>query len=266
MNKIFFRLVGFTSVLLLVGAGCSTLPTKQSDTSMTSGSTSDSDEVEYSTFGDGVLELNAVSVSKRQVKFEWALSKALDEPNKFILLRSFEPDPTHDGETNWFRQHGTRRSVTWVNLPAGKQHFRMCTSVDGDTCYEYSNTVSHTVPSEVTVSPKDEEIITDTSETKQARHDAALSTAKSFYNALIEDDEEAARELLFAGVNEADWDALLRQPITGAVVQGAGDTSGIATDVTVLVTTTGNDDNPVERTDTLSLFYSDSWKIVSLPL
>jgi len=128
--------------LLLIGAGCSgntPAAEKTADAPAAEKHTSTNTDTMAQTSAD--LTLQATAVGARQVKFEWTLGKGMEQPKSFILLRSDEEKPTHDGKTFWFRQPGNRRSATWVNLPAGEQHFRICTSNDGETCAAYSNDI-----------------------------------------------------------------------------------------------------------------------------
>lgn len=127
--------------LLLIGAGCSgNTPAAEetANTPVADHTATNTDSLER-TSAD--LTLQATAVGARQVKFEWTLGEGMDQPKSFILLRGEEAKPTHDGKTFWFRQPGSRRSATWVNLPAGDQHFRICTSDDGETCVTYSNDI-----------------------------------------------------------------------------------------------------------------------------
>ncbi|PIR75587.1 MAG: hypothetical protein CO030_04390 [Candidatus Magasanikbacteria bacterium CG_4_9_14_0_2_um_filter_42_11] len=129
--------------LILVGAGCSNTPSSPStDTSDNTTSEQTNETIGKKQTGSDNIQLIATAVGARQVKFEWELSGDLAEPTRFILLRSEDPNPSHDGKTFWFRQQGNRSSATWVNLPAGEQHFRICTSSDGDACAFYSDDIS----------------------------------------------------------------------------------------------------------------------------
>jgi hypothetical protein len=136
--------------LLLAGAGCNA-PIDSDSTDSDSDSLTEettetaTDAVEYKTEGNGIIELKATAVGSRKIKFEWNLSRAVEEPTHFILLRDEQAKPEHDQKTYWFRQHGSRRAATWVNLPAGEQYFRICSSNDGETCSSYSDDLKITV-------------------------------------------------------------------------------------------------------------------------
>ncbi len=162
----FIALGGTLAVaLLLVGAGCAKPvdPDRIDDDVITMpGDTDSTGEVEYKTQGDGVIELKATAVGTRQVKFEWELSKAVNEPTHFILLRGDEETIEHDQKTFWFRQHGTKRVATWVNLPPGEQFFRLCASNDKETCDVYSDALKVDVLSGPTRAPKKVEEVAET--------------------------------------------------------------------------------------------------------
>ncbi len=167
----FIALGGTLAVaLLLVGAGCAKPvdPDRIDDDVITiPGDTdspvedTDSVEVEYKTEGDGVVELHATAIGTRQVKFEWELSKTVEEPAYFILLRGEDAELEHDQKTFWFRQHGTKRVATWVNLPPGEQFFRLCASNDKETCDLYSDALKVEVLSGPTKAPKKTEQVSD---------------------------------------------------------------------------------------------------------
>ena len=139
----FFTTAGMLAILvLLAGAGCATTTgTKPTNTSTPPMNQEENTAVTLT----GDIMLQATALGSRQVRFEWDLDDAIAEPPLFILVRSEEKNPIMDGKTYWLRQHGTRRAVTWVNLPAGEQHFRICTSEDGNTCDIYSEDISLTV-------------------------------------------------------------------------------------------------------------------------
>jgi len=128
--------------LLLVGAGCSNTTTPSNQDTSTDSPSKDGSTVEQQTATGYSIQLKATAVGARQVKFEWEMNGNLTEPTRFILLRSENANPTHDGNTYWFRQPGNRHSATWVNLPPGEQHFRICTSNDGDECVIYSDDIT----------------------------------------------------------------------------------------------------------------------------
>lgn len=194
----FIALGGTLAVaLLLVGAGCA-VPANQdgSDETNTTASGDASGEVEYSTHGDGVIELTATAVGTRQVKFEWELNDD-DEPSHFILLRGNNADITHDQKTFWFRQHGSRRSATWINLPPGEQYFRICISNDKETCDTYSDALQVNVLSgPIRTSANTEEVSEEQEQTTEneeimTEDDTAASEEESHTTTSTENNEEA---------------------------------------------------------------------------
>jgi hypothetical protein len=94
------------------------------------------------TGGDISLEVST-GEAPGTVSMSWSLTddSVVDANTKFILLRSTkEANPTHDGSTYWWRQHGTKRSATWEDIGSGPQYFRICVT-DGDECTVYSDTM-----------------------------------------------------------------------------------------------------------------------------
>jgi hypothetical protein len=85
------------------------------------------------------LTLEAESVGKGQVNFSWEL-KGDKTADRFVIVRDTEKNPKHNGKNYWFRQPGSRRDVTWVNIPSGDYHFRICILED-EKCTTYSNDV-----------------------------------------------------------------------------------------------------------------------------
>lgn len=139
------------AMLLLVGAGCSgTEPTANTTNTLPepavkeAGTTDMADPTETDTMPmAGDIELNAESNSDGEVSFDWELPEGT-EYDGFILVRGEEPNPEHTGKNYWFRQHYTRRAVTWTPVPTGEWHFRIC-GLKGTTCDVYSNNVTVTV-------------------------------------------------------------------------------------------------------------------------
>lgn len=190
----FIALGGTLAVaLLLVGAGCAQPvdPEGLDSEKTTASDTTTTTEVEYKTQGDGVIELKATAVGTRQVKFEWELSKAVDEPSHFILLRGDNAEIEHDQKTYWFRQHGTKRAATWVNLPAGEQFFRICASNDKETCDLYSDALQVEVLSGPVSAPAKEEA-TDEKTTAEATSEEAAEEDTS--EETVVEDETATDE------------------------------------------------------------------------
>jgi len=131
--------------LLLVGAGCNAPVKKDVSAVKNSAKTSEQEkntEVEYTTKKGGAIELKATAKGTRQVTFEWELPSNGNEPKNFFLLRGDNEDLKHDQNTFWFRQDGSRRAATWVNLPPGEQNFRICAGDDAETCSVYSDVLT----------------------------------------------------------------------------------------------------------------------------
>lgn len=85
------------------------------------------------------ISLSAEARGEGQVYFEWSIPENMN-PERFVIIRDEKVDPVHNQKNYWFRQPGSRRSVTWVNIPSGNYHFRICIIENGE-CSEYSNDV-----------------------------------------------------------------------------------------------------------------------------
>lgn len=148
-------IIAFAATLLLLGAGCgNSMPETSADVStvpgvkdagpehmLTEGELFETDEP--SAFTDDTISLTATARVGQEVYFAWELPEGI-EYDGFVIVRSEEPNPTHDQKNYWFRQHYTRRAVTWVDLPSGTWHFRVC-GLTGIECSAYSNDVVVTV-------------------------------------------------------------------------------------------------------------------------
>lgn len=145
-------LLSLGAVLLLVGAGCASEPatTTPDDTSPTAKDAGDQMDMSDDTMMDddtmmaaGDITLTAEDRSNGEVYFEWDIPEGT-EYDGFVLVRGEEANPEHTGKNYWFRQHYTRRAVTWTELPTGDWHVRIC-GLAGDKCATYSNDVMVTV-------------------------------------------------------------------------------------------------------------------------
>jgi hypothetical protein len=195
MSRFFLSAGTLLALAFLVGAGCTTT---SPNTRTTPSDNTDQTESSGMTL-TGQIMLQGVAIGAHQVTFEWDLDDSIAEPPLFILVRSEEKNPVMDGKTYWLRQHGTRRSVTWVNLPAGEQHFRICTSEDGNTCNIYSEDISLTVLSGP--APSDDTVMRDA----EPGQDDSQDTADMKDGIAQETDEVKKAELeveLEAGMEE----------------------------------------------------------------
>lgn len=153
MRKSFVTIGAFLGLSLLLGAGCS-LPGGQPNNTGTAGSEKTTEETtknDQEETGDEVnpknvsITLTASDVAKGQATFAWTVSGTGD-PERFILVRGPEENPMHDGTHNWFRVFGAKRTATWIDLPSGKHHVRVCLSKNTEACDIYSNDVEIDVP------------------------------------------------------------------------------------------------------------------------
>jgi len=91
---------------------------------------------------DKNFNLSGKSLGNGKVFFEWKLPEDIqtDDNKGFILVRSVEENPIHDGLNYWFRQYSGNREATWVDVPSGTYHFRIC-ALQNEECEIYSNDV-----------------------------------------------------------------------------------------------------------------------------
>lgn len=160
------RLLPVTSLLLgailLIGAGCANTnspsdtvdlpPLTKSATdvldpnSIGTNSTDDvvPEEMPPEDMSDAEIRLVGEAAGKNMVKLEWDVDEDTDVSDGFILVRSDKPNPSHDQVNYWWRQHEKSREGTWIKVPSGVQHFRVCILRDAE-CAAYSNDVEVTV-------------------------------------------------------------------------------------------------------------------------
>ncbi len=159
--------LGFTPILLgailLVGAGCtptdstpnptpgSAMTKPADDGSMMDDSAmmedTESDDVmmdDGSTVADGTITLEAEGGGKGLAKLRWEVAEGTDVSDGFMLVRSEKPNPIHDTKNYWWRQHEKSREGTWIDVPRGTHHIRVCILRDAE-CASYSNDVEVTV-------------------------------------------------------------------------------------------------------------------------
>lgn len=151
------------AVLLLVGQGCPSQPTKI-DSKEKSGAMEKKDSVvmeekkgdgtvmekkdegvmmekkEGGMMTDGEVTLKAEVLGEKQVKFEWESDVKMGEDDRFVLVRDEMPNPMHDGKNFWWKQYYTVREAVWLSLPTGTMHVRLCV-LKNDACVKYSNDV-----------------------------------------------------------------------------------------------------------------------------
>lgn len=141
-------IVACAALLLLVGAGCNTSSSNE-DTARTNikdaadTMTDKRDAMDTDTSNaptqQGDISLSAETRASGSVYFAWELAEG-DTYDGFVLVRSEKANPEHTGKHYWFRQHYTRRAVTWTELPPGDWHVRIC-GLQDEECVAYSNDV-----------------------------------------------------------------------------------------------------------------------------
>ena len=143
-------LIAGCAILLLLGAGCSPTTEETNDAATpavkqagSEANQTDSTETTGDEDVDAGIRLTATQTNDSSVSFDWELPEGV-EYDGFIIVRSENPNPEHTLKNYWFRQHYTRRSVTWTPLPKGEWNFRICGLVGSD-CAVYSNNVTATI-------------------------------------------------------------------------------------------------------------------------
>ena len=86
--------------------------------------------------------LSAESLGDGKVKFSWSLPEDIetDDEKGFIIVRSENENPENDGLNYWIRQSSLNREASWINIPTGTQHFRICALLN-EECAVYSNDI-----------------------------------------------------------------------------------------------------------------------------
>lgn len=87
--------------------------------------------------------LTGYALEEGGVHLEWKVPDNRREPDRFMVVRSEEPNPVHDGTNYWYRQDGSVREVDWKDVPDGTHNFRVCILED-DECVEYTNNLELT--------------------------------------------------------------------------------------------------------------------------
>ncbi|MFB6225821.1 MAG: hypothetical protein ABEJ02_00540 [Candidatus Paceibacteria bacterium] len=131
--------------LILLGAGCGADQGNQNQQDKSGVQKEMKEDIEEATEDQtnknqkSGLTLEAEPRGEGKVHFEWEVSDN-KEVDRFIIVRDEKANPKHNGKNYWFRQPGTRRSITWVDIPTGTYHFRICI-LENNECAEYSNDV-----------------------------------------------------------------------------------------------------------------------------
>lgn len=146
MKRISLAAGALFTVVLLAGAGCSPTQTP-TDTSTTTPPTTDTSTVQQPPSNEGVtgtLSLTADAIGNGMVKLNWRTDSAEVTDEGFMIVRSPSENPIHNGKNFWWRQNVRSREGTWIEVPTGTMHFRICTLKNAE-CAEYSNDVEVTV-------------------------------------------------------------------------------------------------------------------------
>ena len=161
------RLFPITSLLLgallLIGAGCANTNTSNDAVDLPPMTKSASDvlnpnmadsmnddqmmtpeETPSEDLIDASIRLVGESAGKHMVKLEWNIDEGVDVSDGFILVRGNTINPVHNQINYWWRQNEKSREATWIQIPSGMQHFRVCILRDAE-CAVYSNDVELSV-------------------------------------------------------------------------------------------------------------------------
>lgn len=139
------KIAGGIVALILLGAGCQA--TQQPNTSQPESKPAEqtSTPKEETTTAPQEAEgfnLTAEALGGGAVKFNWTFSGELPSDARFVIVRDAEPNPEHTGNNFWHRVFGTKREEIWIDIPAGKLHFRVCQTDEKEgRCKQYSNDV-----------------------------------------------------------------------------------------------------------------------------
>jgi len=187
--------LGAVAVLLLVGAGCAQVESPALEKQATEPvvqNTTDGTTVE-TVVSDDSITLSAVPTAiPGEVLLTWNVPTELESPEGYRLVRSANVEPRFPGSF-WFHQGQERRHITWINVPAGRQYFRLC-QFKGGECVAYSNQVSVNLGENAnsTASPYT---------TKRTE----VEVIRNFYNALMSDNKADALKYVPASVRSADF-------------------------------------------------------------
>lgn len=144
------KLLSIAAVVLLIGAGCaaedSDVPAKTAemgDSSPVAAEMQDSgDSMADSANMNSDIRLEAEAQGNGQVAFTWEVADSVEKTDKYRLIRSEEMNPEFDGKNYWLQIHHTKSEYSWIGLPTGTMHFRLCTfEKASNSCTGYSNNV-----------------------------------------------------------------------------------------------------------------------------
>lgn len=141
-NKMFLPSLVVVSLIFL-GVGCNNTKDKIDTENNNKNVKTEGNQEETTTKGtQNGLQLSAEVLGNGQVKFNWTKTDDIktDRERGFVLVRSNTENPVHDETNFWFRQSALKRENIWKDIPAGKQHFRICT-LEKEKCSVYSNDV-----------------------------------------------------------------------------------------------------------------------------
>ena len=151
MKKITMSLGGTMIALVLLGAGCQNASTPASDTGSSSKPAEETttpkdetktEETTATPQAEG-FNLSAEALGGGAVKFMWDFPGELPADARFVIVRDTMPNPEHTGKHFWHRAFGTKREETWVGVPVGIFHFRICQTDEKEgQCKKYSNDIA----------------------------------------------------------------------------------------------------------------------------
>ncbi len=175
MRKVLLPIGGIALALLLVGAGCAKVEApKTSDSSKDKPAVTEKADVPPVETNSKKITLSATPIELAgQVYLQWAVPEQFKSDEGYRLVRSKNENPTFPGNF-WFHQEADRDHITWIDIPGGTWHFRICQFVDG-ACAAYSDDVSVIVPMS----------------SIEAKTSTPENVVKAFYEALIENREDA---------------------------------------------------------------------------
>lgn len=139
-------LISAFTLFLFIGAGCASqndetsFNTKPADNAGQEQQDQQDNVQEPGQNQSGDIALSATALGNGRVKFDWTIPEGVEKTEALRLVRSPEANPEMNGRNYWYQVSGAWNSATWINLPKGTYHFRLCT-FENNECKVYSNDV-----------------------------------------------------------------------------------------------------------------------------
>jgi hypothetical protein len=242
--------------MILIGGGCAKVeqPTPASDTEANTKAAVTEQASAAATTGN--LTLSAYALEKEgQVRLTWGVPSDLESAEGYRIVRSGKyPGAVYPGN-HWFHQKTDARSVTWVGVPAGTQHFRICQFTNGK-CTAYSNSVAVDV----------------NGTSGAAGFSTADSAVRAFYNALMSGDKSTALNYVPTSVRntaqfQRKWKKIQDWQFVNAEVRATQETGDNFTqkNVDVVLGIRINDKIEVATDQATADYRNGKWYLIDFP-